>query len=121
METKIELQAMGFEPMPVLKGIRAKCLDCSGGMPSEVRDCLVRQCPLYPFRMGTNPWRAPAGDEQRERMAARLRNAAGNRPNGRRNGARDGEPVSPPVQNRAVTKNRPSSRGIGATNHAGAK
>jgi hypothetical protein len=93
MEAKAELQAMGFEPTPVLKAIRAKCLDCSGGMPSEVRDCLVKNCSLYPFRMGTNPWRVPVTEEQRASMAARLRVPAENRPSHGRNGATDGSPV----------------------------
>jgi hypothetical protein len=91
MEAKAELQAMGFEPVPVLKAIRAKCLDCSGGMASEVRDCLVRNCALYPFRMGTNPWRAPVSDDQRE--ATRKRFAAKNRPSSKGNGATDGSSV----------------------------
>jgi len=92
MEVPAELQAMGHEPMPVLKAIRAKCLDCSGGMPSEVRDCLVRNCALYPFRMGTNPWRAPVSAEQRDR-AAKAFNAAKNRRDGRGNEAAGGGPV----------------------------
>ena len=73
METKVELQALGFEPTPVLKAIRAKCLDCSGGSPSEVADCLVKNCALYPFRMGRNPWRAELSAEQRSDRAAHLR------------------------------------------------
>lgn len=43
---------------PVLtpvKAIRKRCLDCSGFMPSEVRSCLLPECPLYMFRMGKNP------------------------------------------------------------------
>ena len=35
-----------------MKAIRAKCLDCSGGFPKEVADCLVKNCPLFQFRMG---------------------------------------------------------------------
>jgi hypothetical protein len=92
MEAKAELQAMGFEPTPVLKAIRAKCLDCSGGVPSEVRDCLVKNCALYPFRMGSNPWRAPVSEEHRER-AAKTFNASKNRRDGRGNEATDGAPV----------------------------
>jgi len=34
------------------KAIRFKCLDCSGGQQSEVKNCVVPDCPLYPFRMG---------------------------------------------------------------------
>ena len=78
MEEKAKLQAMGFEPTPVLKAIRAKCLDCSGGMPSEVRDCLVPDCALFPFRFGKNPWRAPPTEARRE--AARKAVASLNKP-----------------------------------------
>ena len=60
------LRALGHEPEPVLKAIRRKCLDCSGGSKAEVADCLVRQCPLFPFRFGKNPWRPPPSDAQRE-------------------------------------------------------
>ena len=37
------------------KAIRAKCLDCCCGHPSEVRDCTVKNCPLYPHRFGKRP------------------------------------------------------------------
>ena len=40
-----------------LKAIRAKCLDCSGGHPKEVRLCPVKACQVYEFRMGRNPRR----------------------------------------------------------------
>ena len=60
------LRVLGHQPGPVLKAIRTKCLDCSGGMPSEVRDCLVRNCALFPFRFGKNPWRAPPTEARRE-------------------------------------------------------
>ena len=35
-----------------LKAIRAKCLDCSNGDKKEVKQCPVRNCPLWPLRMG---------------------------------------------------------------------
>ena len=38
-----------------VKAIRAKCLDCCCGHPSEVRICTASKCPLYPYRMGTRP------------------------------------------------------------------
>jgi hypothetical protein len=38
METKAELQAMGFEPTPVPRAIRAKYLDCSGGSHAEAAE-----------------------------------------------------------------------------------
>ena len=30
--------------------VRYHCLDCSGGAKSEVRQCPIKTCPLYPFR-----------------------------------------------------------------------
>ena len=60
--------------MSVLKAIRAKCLDCCGGSPSEVRECEIDQCALHPYRMGSNPFRKKREltDEQREALAQRL-------------------------------------------------
>lgn len=40
-----------------VKAIRKNCLDCSGGSIKEVRECIVKSCPLYDFRLGTNPRR----------------------------------------------------------------
>ena len=34
----------------LLSAIRKKCMDCSGGMRNEVRDCRIKDCPLYPYR-----------------------------------------------------------------------
>ena len=39
----------------ILKAIRRRCLDCSGGSQAEVRTCECETCPLHPFRMGKNP------------------------------------------------------------------
>jgi len=44
-----------------LKAIRKKCLDCSGYSKKEVRLCPIVECPLYPYRMGTDPGRKGAG------------------------------------------------------------
>jgi hypothetical protein len=71
--TAAELVAIGHEPMPPLVAIRAKCLDCCAGSAHEVRLCVAKTCPSWPFRTGKNPWRAPASEAQREaarRMAA---------------------------------------------------
>lgn len=32
------------------RAIRAKCLECSGGMRGEVRGCPIRSCALWPYR-----------------------------------------------------------------------
>jgi hypothetical protein len=53
-----------------LKAIRAKCIDCSGGQLKEVRECIITDCPLYPFRMGTNPNRAGVGKRTLKRKKA---------------------------------------------------
>ena len=58
-----------------IKAIRAKCIDCSGGNKAEVRKCVIPECPLFPFRMGKNPFRKPLTEEQRE---ARRRSAIKN-------------------------------------------
>ena len=55
---------MGVASTPVLKAIRAKCKDCCGGSEAEVRRCGMIDCPLWPFRMGTNPFRAPPSEAQ---------------------------------------------------------
>ena len=44
--------------------IRAHCLDCCGGSSDEVRKCTALDCPSWPFRIGTNPWRAPLSEAE---------------------------------------------------------
>lgn len=72
--TNDDLRALGHEPAPVLSIIRAKCLDCCGDSPSEVRRCTVTRCALWPFRMNHNPWREKRemSDEQRDEIRARF-------------------------------------------------
>jgi len=38
-----------------IKAIRAKCLDCSCEQVKEVRECQIKDCFLYPYRMGRRP------------------------------------------------------------------
>ena len=38
-----------------LRQIRKKCLDCSLEQKQEVKDCPMKDCALYPYRMGRNP------------------------------------------------------------------
>ena len=58
-----------------LKAIRQYCLDCSNWSSNEVKLCKIESCPLFPFRLGKNPYRAKRvlTDEQRQVMAERLR------------------------------------------------
>lgn len=67
----------GHKPMSPGKAIRLKCLDCSGGSANEVKLCAAKGCPLYPFRLGRNPYRTKREltEEQRAAAAERLAKA----------------------------------------------
>lgn len=39
-----------------LRAIRAFCVLCMGAQPKEVAKCSSKQCPLYLFRAGKNPY-----------------------------------------------------------------
>lgn len=58
-----------------VKAIRAFCLECSCGQTSEVKACPMYRCPLYPFRMGKNPYRQrrEMSEEEKRVLADRLR------------------------------------------------
>jgi hypothetical protein len=64
--TQDELKAAGHDPMSPLQALRARCLDCCGYQEKEVALCPAVDCPSWPFRMGTDPWRKPASDARRE-------------------------------------------------------
>lgn len=55
-----------------LDAMRHRCIDCSGGSMSKVRDCRHVSCHLHPFRLRENPNRKMS-PEQRKIAAARLR------------------------------------------------
>lgn len=38
-----------------VKAIRAKCLDCTANQIVEVRNCTIKTCALWPYRMGHRP------------------------------------------------------------------
>ena len=80
--TADELSALGHKRMSPLRALRLRCIDCSGNSAPEVRLCTAVTCPAWPFRMGSNPWRAPASEARREagrRLGARMPPGAGNR------------------------------------------
>ena len=57
-----------------IKAIRAKCLDCCCGQANEVKLCTCKDCPLYAFRFGKNPYHTRQyTEEQRQAMTERLR------------------------------------------------
>lgn len=61
-----------------LKAIRAKCLDCSGDYLKEIKECPITDCPLYPFRMGKNPFlKRELTEEQKTEMLKNLRKYRG--------------------------------------------
>ena len=39
------------------KAIHYQCVECMGWSAQEVKECTDPRCPLYPFRLGTNPSR----------------------------------------------------------------
>ena len=41
-----------------MKAIRAKCLDCTCDQVAEIRECTIKLCPLWPYRMGRRPKQA---------------------------------------------------------------
>ena len=53
-----------------VKAIRMKCMDCCGGHRSEVDRCTIKDCALYPFRMGRNPFRAVREMTEEQKAAA---------------------------------------------------
>lgn len=67
---------MEYKTNPV-KAIREKCLTCCCGSTTEVKECTVVSCPIYPFRLGKNPFRQKRemSDEQRQAVRDRLREA----------------------------------------------
>lgn len=68
-----DLAALGHEP-GALNAIRQNCVQCQGGAEAEVRRCTTTWCPLWPFRMTSDPWRRRRWDQPaRERAAARMR------------------------------------------------
>jgi hypothetical protein len=90
--TQDELSEAGHEPMSPLQALRTRCLDCCGYQEKEVARCRAVDCPAWPFRMGTNPWRKPPGEARRE--AARQVMTKLNAGRRKREGAEP--PASPP-------------------------
>ena len=52
-----DFPSLKFRAQNPLKAIREKCLDCCCGNAAEVRKYVADDCALWPFRMGTNPFR----------------------------------------------------------------
>lgn len=51
------LQGLGHPEKP-MKAIRTHCVGCCGGSYAEANKCTATGCPLWPYRMGRNPFHA---------------------------------------------------------------
>jgi hypothetical protein len=76
-DVPLEILSLKFRAQNPLTAIREKCLDCCCGNAAEVRKCVAVDCPSWPFRMGTNPFRKKRelSAEQKCERAARLTKA----------------------------------------------
>lgn len=74
-DVPLETLSLKFRAQNPLGAIREKCLDCSGGNAAEVRKCVAIYCALWPYRMGTNPFRKKLSlsDAQKRERAERLK------------------------------------------------
>ena len=54
--TEGDLIALGHAKRPLLRIIRANCIECCGGYEAEVRRCRMVACQMWPYRMATNPF-----------------------------------------------------------------
>ena len=71
--------------MTPLKAIRAHCTECMCGQVKEIKLCVMDSCPLHPFRMGKNNFRAKREmtEEQKAKMAENLKRAREQKNNGK--------------------------------------
>lgn len=73
IKTKEEFDEEVSKNKNVLRAVRLKCFDCSAMQLSEVKDCPVSECPLYPFRLGKNPFRKrELTEDARQKLRERL-------------------------------------------------
>ena len=78
--TEAELNEIGHFKRPILRAIRQNCIDCAGGSEAEVRRCRMAACPMWPYRMASNPFNSrEMTDTQRAEAAERLRGARATR------------------------------------------
>jgi hypothetical protein len=59
-----ELLERAYEPAPLLRVIRDKCFWCSNGSVGEIRACTAVGCPLWPYRLGKNPFTRRKGNSR---------------------------------------------------------
>ena len=75
IKTEEEFNREVSENTNVLRAIKLKCLDCSTYNINEIKECPVKNCPLFPFRLGKNPFRKrELSEEERNKLSERMRN-----------------------------------------------
>ena len=76
IKTEEEFDREVSENTNVLRAIKLKCLDCSTYNINEIKECPVNKCPLYPFRLGKNPFRKKKelSEEERNKLSERMKN-----------------------------------------------
>ena len=75
IKTEEEFNKEVSENTNVLRAIKLKCLDCSTYTTNEIKECPVKNCPLYPFRLGKNPFRKrELSEEERNKLSERMKN-----------------------------------------------
>lgn len=65
----------------LLKFIRQKCLNCVCYQAREVELCPTESCPLWPYRMGKDPYKTPRAlsEAQQQVLSAAREKAAASR------------------------------------------
>ena len=81
IKTDEEFKKEVSENTNVLRAIRLKCLDCSTYNINEIKECPVKNCPLFPFRNGNNPFRKKKelSEEERSKLSERMKNIKRNK------------------------------------------
>lgn len=60
----------------VLKAIKRQCAECMGNHPGYVRGCTSVACPLFPYRLGSDPGaKKEFSEEQRVELIERFTKA----------------------------------------------
>ena len=75
-EVKKQCKEYKIEKIPPLKAIRYKCLDCCCNSRTEVDECPVHTCSLWPYREGISPFSERARnmtEEQRKAIGERFK------------------------------------------------
>ena len=52
---KLKKRGESMKKLTPMRAIRAKCLECSNYQQKEVRECKIKKCALYAYRMGHRP------------------------------------------------------------------